>query len=64
MLSDAVTPGMGTHMTSIRIAIVSAIAFAAVLAGGAHVQHPATTHHIVTASATVKAADDELCCDE
>jgi hypothetical protein len=63
MPSDASTPGMGTHMTSIRIAIVSAIAFAAVLAGGAQVQHATVSHTTTVTAASVQAAG-ELCCDE
>lgn len=50
-------------MTSIRIAIVSALAIAAVLAGGAHAEHASATHHVVTASAAVTPAGD-LCCGE
>jgi hypothetical protein len=49
-------------MTSIRIAIVSALALAALLAGGARAEH-AAVHHVTTVAASVKPAG-EACCDE
>jgi len=50
-------------MTSIRIAIVSAVAFAALLAGGAHVEHASVSHTTTVAAASVQSTG-ELCCDE
>jgi hypothetical protein len=50
-------------MNSIRIAIVSALAFAAVLIGGAHAQHASVTHTARVTAASLQPAG-ELCCDE
>jgi hypothetical protein len=49
-------------MISIRIALVSALAVGAVLAGGAHLPHAASAQHVVAAS--IKPSDHELCCND
>jgi hypothetical protein len=50
-------------MTSIRIAVVSALAFAAVLAGGAQVNHASASPATTVTAASVQSAG-QLCCDE
>ena len=51
-------------MTSIRIAVVSALVVAAVFAGGssARPSAPAPTSHAIAMAKTGRAADPVLCC--